>query len=305
MAGTLDVGTIATVRRFNRTVTQRVGALDDSFLSRTRPLAQARILYEIDTGHSEVRQLRAQLDLDSGYLTRLLQALERDGLITIDEDADDRRVRRATLTAEGKAERAEYERLSDELAAGILSSLDPRQQKTLVDAMVTVDRLLTASMIEFAVVDPSEPAAREATHRYLSELDERFETGYDAAHAIGANDEEVRLPRGITLLATLHGEPAALGLLKFSGDGTTHLKRMWVSREVRGLGLGRRLLATLESHAAAHGIHTVRLETNRALTEAIALYYSAGYVEVPAFNDEPHGDHWFEKRLRAVKEGQS
>jgi DNA-binding MarR family transcriptional regulator/GNAT superfamily N-acetyltransferase len=292
-----DATTIATVRRFNRTVTQRVGALEDSFLSRTRPLAQARILYEIDNGNGEVRRLRAQLDLDSGYLTRLLQALERDGLITIEEDPDDRRVRRATLTADGRAERAEYERLSDELAAGILTALDDRQQNSLVDAMVTVDRLLTASMVEFVVVDPAQPEAREASRRYLAELDERFETGYDAAHAISANDEEVRLPRGLTLLATLHGEPVAFGLLKFSGDGTTHLKRMWVSREVRGLGLGRRLLATLESHAAAHGIHTVQLETNRALIEAIALYHSAGYTEVPAFNDEPHGDHWFEKRL--------
>ena len=292
-----DSAKIATVRHFNRTVTQRVGALDDSFLSRTRPLAQARILYEIDNGHTEVRQLRAHLDLDSGYLTRLLQALEREGLIAIEEDPADRRVRRAALTAAGRAERTEYERLSDEHAAGILTALDDKQQKSLLDAMVTVDRLLTASMVEFAVVDPAEPAAREATRRYLSELDERFETGYDAEHAIAANDDEVRLPRGLCLLATLHGEPVAFGLLKFPGDGTTHLKRMWVSRDVRGVGLGRRLLATLESHAAAYGIHTVQLETNRALTEAIALYHSAGYLEVAAFNDEPHGDHWFEKRL--------
>ena len=294
-----DRATLAQVRRFNRTVTQRVGALDDSFLSRTRPLAQARILYEIDNGHNEVRRLRAELDLDSGYLTRLLQALEREGLITIDEDPADRRVRRANLTAAGRAERAEYERLSDELAAGILTALDEKQQQTLLDAMATVDRLLTASMVEFAVVDPALPAAREATRRYLAELDERFETGYDAEHAISATDDEVRLPRGLCLLATLHGEPVAFGLLKFAGDGTTHLKRMWVSRDVRGVGLGRRLLATLEAQAAAHGIHPVRLETNRALTEAIALYHSAGYVEVPAFNDEPHGDHWFEKRLYA------
>ena len=65
-------------------------------ISRTRPLAQARLLYEIGNGHSEVRRLRTLLDLDSGYLTRLLQALERDGLVVIDEDAADRRVRRAT-----------------------------------------------------------------------------------------------------------------------------------------------------------------------------------------------------------------
>ena len=288
---------VATVRRFNRTVTLRAGVLDDGYLARGRSLAHARILFEIDSGRTEVRMLREHLDLDSGYLTRLLQALERERLIRIEEDPADRRVRRAALTAEGRAERAEYERLSDEHAAGILTALDDRQQQTLVDAMVTVDRLLTASMIEFAVVDPAHPAAREATRRYLAELDERFTNGLITKGTISATDDEVRLPRGITLLATLHGEAAALGLLKFAPDGTTHLKRMWVNPDLRGLGLGRRLLTTLEAHAAEHGIHTVQLETNFALTEAIALYRAAGYVEVPPFNDEPNGDLWFEKHL--------
>lgn len=292
----MDAATVAQVRHFNRTVTQRVGALDDGYLARGRPLAQARVLFEIDNGHTEVRALRAQLDLDSGYLTRLLQALEREELITVDEDPDDRRVRRAQLTARGRAERAEYERLSDQHAVGILSALDDKQQQTLVDAMATVDRLLTASMVEFAVVDPAEPAAREATRRYFAELSERFENGFDESAAISATDDEVRLPRGLTLLAKLHGEPAALGLLKFHGDWA-HLKRMWLSPGLRGLGLGRRLLRTLEQHASDHGIRIVRLETNRALTEAIALYHQAGYREVAAFNDEPHGDHWFEKEL--------
>jgi DNA-binding MarR family transcriptional regulator/GNAT superfamily N-acetyltransferase len=292
----MDADPVATVRRFNRTVTQRAGVLDDGYLARGRSLAHARILFEIDAGRTEVRQLREQLDLDSGYLTRLLQALEREGLIVVAEDADDRRVRRATLTDAGRAERAAYERLSDEHAAGILTALDDAQQKTLVDAMATVDRLLTASMVEFAIVDPEVPAAREATRRYFAELSERFEDGFDEAAAISANDDEVRLPRGITLLATLHGEPVALGLLKFHGDWT-HLKRMWLSPELRGVGLGARLLRTLESHAADHGIRTVRLETNRALTEAIALYRASGYREVEAFNTEPYAHHWFEKRL--------
>jgi DNA-binding MarR family transcriptional regulator/GNAT superfamily N-acetyltransferase len=292
----MDADTIARVRRFNRTVTQRVGALDDGYLRRGRPLAQARVLYEIDRGRTEVRELRAHLDLDSGYLTRLLQALERDGLIAIDEDPADRRVRRATLTASGRAERAEYERLSDEAAAAFLEPLGEAQRARLVEAMSVVETLLEASAVEFEVVDPTEPAAREATARYFAELAERFERGFDESAAISATDDEVRLPRGITLLATLHGEPVALGLLKFHGDWA-HLKRMWLSRDLRGIGLGRRLLHTLESQAAAHGIRTVKLETNNALTEAIALYHHAGYREVAAFNDEPHGDHWFEKEL--------
>ncbi len=180
------------------------------------------------------------------------------------------------------------------LRAGVL---DEKQRQTLVDAMATVDRMLTASMVEFAVVDPALPAAREATTRYLAELARRFRNGYITAGTVSASDDEVRLPRGITLLATLHGEPAALGLLKFRGDGTTHLKRMWVNDDLRGLGLGRRLLATLEAQAISHGIHTIQLETNNDLPEAIALYRSAGYIEVPPFNDEPNGALWFEKAV--------
>jgi ribosomal protein S18 acetylase RimI-like enzyme len=73
---------------------------------------------------------------------------------------------------------------------------------------------------------------------------------------------------------------------------------MWVAESARGLGIGRRLLTELEARAMLSGACTARLETNRALVEAIAMYRSAGYIEVPAFNDEPFAHHWFEKCLR-------
>jgi GNAT superfamily N-acetyltransferase len=72
---------------------------------------------------------------------------------------------------------------------------------------------------------------------------------------------------------------------------------MWIAPQARGLGLGRRLLETLEACAAAGGARVAHLETSAVLSEALALYRSAGWVEVPAFNDEPFADHWFEKRL--------
>jgi len=72
---------------------------------------------------------------------------------------------------------------------------------------------------------------------------------------------------------------------------------MWVSESVRGLGFGRRMLSTLEDEARALGLTTLRLETNRVLTEAIRLYRSAGYAEVDPFNDEAYANHWFEKHL--------
>jgi ribosomal protein S18 acetylase RimI-like enzyme len=99
------------------------------------------------------------------------------------------------------------------------------------------------------------------------------------------------------LLAYLGGEPVGCGALKHHPGAPSDIKRMWVADAARGLGLGRRLLTELEACAAANGARAVRLETNRNLHEAIALYRTAGYVEVAAFNAEPFADHWFEKRL--------
>ncbi len=286
---------IGQVRRFNRTVTQRIGALDDAFLSRGRPLGQARLLWEIGPDGSDVRRLRARLDLDSGYLSRLLRCLAGDGLITVTRSAADGRVRMAALTSAGQAERAELDRLSDDAAQAILGPLSSRQRDRLVTAMADVERLLTASAIQLTGTDPRRPAARACLRAYFAELAGRFDGGFDPAQSIPADDAELTPPAGLLLVAWLHGEPVGCGAVKLHGSGPAEIKRMWVSPAARGLGLGRRILAGLEAHAAAAGASAFRLETNRALTEAISLYRSAGYREVPAFNDEPYADHWFEK----------
>ena len=125
----------------------------------------------------------------------------------------------------------------------------------------------------------------------------RFDGGFDPGRSIPAADEDLTPPAGLFLVATLHGDPVGCAALKLHADGWAEVKRMWVSPTVRGLGLGRRLIAELEAQADAHGIRTLRLETNRALTEAIGLYRAAGYREVDAFNAEPYAHHWFEKSI--------
>jgi DNA-binding MarR family transcriptional regulator/GNAT superfamily N-acetyltransferase len=293
------------VRRFNRTVTQRVGALNDAYLSRSRPLGQARALWEIGGGGGggaagcEVRALRSLLDLDSGYLSRLLRALEADGLVTVTTDATDARVRTARLTDAGRAEVAYLNQASDDLATEILAPLNTRQRERLVAAMADVERLLTASQVEIAVTDPRLPAARHCLTTYFEELADRFDDGFDPALGISASDAELTMPAGLLLVATLHGDPVGCGALKFSpvDRRAAHIKRMWVDQNVRGLGLGRRLLAELEAQAASHGATVVRLDTNRVLSEAISMYRAAGYREVDAFNEEKYAHHWFEKVL--------
>jgi DNA-binding MarR family transcriptional regulator/GNAT superfamily N-acetyltransferase len=294
----MDAKAVGQVRRFQRTVTQRIGALNDRYLSRSRPLGQSRLLWEIGTEGSEVRALRARLDLDSGYLSRLLRSLEADGLVTVDAEGADGRVRVARLTPAGLAEREELDRRSDELAASLLEPLSDAQRDRLVAAMGEVERLLTASMIRIDVLDPGHPAARHCIRAYVEELARRFDGGFDPGRSISADDHELRPPAGLLLVALLRGEPVGCVALKLHpGDASAEVKRMWADPAVRGMGLGRRLLAETEARAAAHGVRTLRLETNRTLTEAIALYRSSGYREVAPFNDEPYAHHWFEKTL--------
>jgi DNA-binding MarR family transcriptional regulator/GNAT superfamily N-acetyltransferase len=290
---------VAAVRRFNRVVTHRVGALNDHYLARDRPLGAARVLWEIGERGRDVRSLRALLDLDSGYLSRLLRSLEADGLITIGPNEHDKRVRTARLTKAGTAERALLDRRSDALAESFLEPLSDAQRDRLVSAMSDVERLLTAALVTIASLDPAHVHAQYCLHEYFAELDERFDTGFDPARSISTDLDELRAPAGLIVVAMLRGEPIGCGALKFHANEPTELKRMWVAESARGLGVGRRLLADLETRAFDRGADTVRLETNRSLAEAIALYRSAGYREVEAFNDEPYAHHWFEKRIAA------
>jgi DNA-binding MarR family transcriptional regulator/GNAT superfamily N-acetyltransferase len=288
---------IERVRRFNRTVGEQIGALDDRFLGRRRPIGASRILWEIGAAGIEIRTLRVRLGLDSGYLTRVLQALRRERLVRIGPSRSDRRVRVVALTRKGSRERAELDRLSDDLAARILEPLDDEQRRRLVDAMTTVDQLVRLSMVSFSVESADTPDARWCLRQYFAELDRRFERGFDPAQSISADVQELRPPRGLLLIGRMRRHPVACGALKFHRHRPAELKRMWIAPAARGLGVGKRMLAELERQARASGATAIRLETNRALTEAIGLYRRSGYVEVPPFNDEPYAHHWFEKPL--------
>jgi DNA-binding MarR family transcriptional regulator/GNAT superfamily N-acetyltransferase len=285
------------VRRFNRTVTARVGALNDHFLGLGRPLGEARLLWEIGLDGCEVRLLRARLGLDSGYLSRLLRSLEAAGLVEVAASGSDRRIRVARLTAEGADERAALDESADELARSLLAPLSSQQRERLVAAMDEVERLLTSASVEIRAVDPEHPDARHCLAEYVAELNRRGERGFDPSVGATALPHEVRPPAGRFFVAYLHGEAIGCGAVKHQAGAPAEIKRMWIAPAARGLGLGRRLLEHLEACALANGAGVARIETSAVLTEAVSLYRSAGWVEVPAFNDEPFADHWFEKTL--------
>jgi DNA-binding MarR family transcriptional regulator/GNAT superfamily N-acetyltransferase len=285
------------VRRFNRTVTERVGALNDHFLGRQRPLGEARLLWEIGPDGCEVRLLRARLGLDSGYLSRLLRSLESAGLVRVARGPGDRRVRVARLTAAGRRERAALDKRSDQLAESLLAPLSSEQRRRLVTAMGDVERLLTAASVRITSVDPEHPDARYCLAEYVAELNRRSDRGFDPSVGATALPHEMRPPAGEFFVAYRRGDPIGCGGVKHHADAPAEIKRMWIAPSARGLGLGRRLLETLEACALAGGARVAHIETNAVLVEAISLYRSTGWAEVPAFNDEPFADHWLEKTL--------
>ncbi len=232
------------VRAFNRVVTERVGALDEQFLGRGRPIGESRMLWEIGLDGAEVRELRRRLGMDSGYASRLLRSLEAAGLVVVETAASDRRVRRARLTEAGAAERAELDRLSDALALSMLEPLDERRRMVLVTSMQTVERLLLASLVTIAAEDPTTRDARWCIEQYFAELAGRFESRIrsDAQHPGRSRGSRPRRS-GLLLIARRREQPVGCGALKFHGREPAELKRMWVSPDARGLGLGRRLLS--------------------------------------------------------------
>ena len=265
---------IAGVRRFNRLVTLRAGALDDHFLGRARPLGASRVLYEIGSAGADLRDLRRRLSMDPGYISRLIAALEREGLVQIERAAEDRRVRTARLTPAGRREVREMDRRSDRAAAGLLEALPVSERTRLVAAMDEVHRLLRLAGLRIERVSPADAAARRCVARYFEELGRRFELGFDPASSLPAEDRDLVPPAGAFLVGSIDGEPVACGAMKTIEPGVGSLKRMWVADDVRGLGVGRRMLEALEAEASGLGLRVLRLETNRALGEPSTPYRS-------------------------------
>ena len=294
---------VAVLRRFNRSYTTRIGVLEERFLGLDRPLGHARVLFEIGSTPAAtmaVRDLREGLDLDSGYLSRILRALEGDGLIEVVADTADARQRSARLTAEGHQEWLRLDERSDRLAAAVVRGLAPRHRDRLAGALDEADRLLGAAQATFDVSDPLGADARAAINRYVDELDRRFPGGFDPAGAIEAEAAALTVPAGRFVVVRVDGRPAGCGGVQVLPDGAAEIKRMWIDDHMRGLGLGARLLRALEDHARALGCNVVRLDTNSVLTDAVAVYRRAGYRDIPRYNTNPYADTFFGKDLTAT-----
>lgn len=293
---TLELQT-ASLRRFNRTFTPRIGVLEESFLGTGRPFGPSRVLFEVGAEGCGVRELRERLGLDSGYLSRLLRSLEDEGLVEVAVDPADRRRRVARLTRRGAGVRRRLDARSEARARSLLEPLTEGQRRRLTDALATAELLIRAGGVVAREVDPASPPAQAAMRAFFEEIDARFPDGFDPGDALTADAPGMRPPTGTFLALTSDGASVAGGGLRRLDDATAEVKRMWVDPAWRGAGLGSRLLHALEAAARDRGYRTVRLDTRRILTEAMALYARAGYREIPRYNDNPYAQAWFEKPL--------
>jgi len=152
--------------------------------------------------------------------------------------------------------------------------------------------------VDVRVVSPAAEAARWLMSDYLDELGMRQAGSFDRSRYVDAAPAEFEPPAGVLLVAYDAEDPVACGAVRVIAAGVAEIKRMYVAPSARGRGLGRTLLGALEAAAVDLGCDRARLDTAAFLTEAVALYRSAGYTDIADYNGNPHATVWMERRLR-------
>jgi DNA-binding MarR family transcriptional regulator/GNAT superfamily N-acetyltransferase len=281
------------LRGFNRFYTSAIGVITDRYLGQARPLGEARLLFEIGASGASVRDLRSILDLDAGYLSRLLRSLQGQGLVRVRSRPSDNRARMAELTPAGRTKLTDLNERATTVASRLLAPLTDQQRDELITAMGIVQRRLRLAAIRIEVADPSSPPARQCLTAYAEEINQRFPRGFDRSALVPP--AEASGASGAFLIASERQRPIGCGIVRTMAPGIGEIRHVWVHAETRRLGLGRRLLRELEFQATARGLRVVRLDTHEVLAEAISMYRGSGYREIPPYDDNPYAHHWFEK----------
>ncbi|WP_373355899.1 GNAT family N-acetyltransferase [Pseudoroseicyclus sp. CXY001] len=151
--------------------------------------------------------------------------------------------------------------------------------------------------ITLTLTPPDTPDALFCLQSYYAELAARFPGGFDVALSADPDRAALSPPLGAFWVARAAGEAMGCCGLKGNGSEVGEVKRLWVSPDARGQGLARRFMAACEAEARRLGMTRLRLDTNSALPEAVALYRNSGWREIPRFNADPYPDVFFEKDL--------
>ena len=275
---------VAAVRAFNRFYTARIGVLRDGLLRTPHSLTEARVLYELGQREvTEVADLRRETDIDAGFLSRLLARLQRNGLVTREQSAQDARRQRVRLTDEGHAAFAELDRRSADEIGAVLDALSEDDQKRLVGSMDAVREVLTQAPPSTGFVlrapRPGDLGWIVGAHGRLYAQqygwDETFEALVARIVADYANDHDPR--REAAWIAEVDGEPAGCVLCVRREDDVAQLRLLLVDPKARGRGIGARLIDECLRFAQRAGYTRITLWTNDILQEARRLYERAGF----------------------------
>lgn len=296
--------TIQEIRAFNRFYTNLIGALNYSkHLYTPYTLTESRLLYELaHTPRTDAAELRAELSLDAGYLSRMLTKFEREGLVRRAPSEQDARRQRVTLTQQGRGAAALLDERSREAVGTLLDRVEPDKRPQLVEALRTAREILSAGEPDAdgrrASARGDGPVLRDPVPGDLGWMVQRHgavyaaEYGWDSAFeglvagivAAFAADHDERLER--VWIAELDGRPVgAVMCVRDETPGTARLRLLLVEPEARGHGLGERLIGAVVDFARDAGYREVVLWTNDVLTAARKLYVRAGFTLVA---EKPH-----------------
>ena len=287
-------GEIAAVRAFNRAYTKKLGVLDQHLLKSPYSLSEARVIYELaHRDEMTATEIGGELGLDPGYLSRIVQGFEDDGLISREALASDRRHFRLALTTKGRQAFARLDRSSHDEVAAMLSELTVADRKRLTEAMETIERLLGLSRAlpprpailrdprpgDMGYVVQSHGALYAGEYGFdatfealVAEIVAKFITSFDAA-------------RERCWIADIDGDAVGSVFLVRHSDDVAKLRLLLVDPAGRGQGIGQRLVAECISFARACGYRKITLWTQSILLAARKIYQDAGFKLVAS---EPH-----------------
>ena len=284
---------IAAVRAFNRFYTRKLGVLDQQLLKSPFSLSEARVLYELaQRDNPAAKEIGIELGLDPGYLSRIIQNFDTNGLITRKPLPSDRRQYRLSLTAKGRQAFARIDRSSHDEVGTMLATLSRGDGRRLIEAMATIERLLGASPAspQPAILRGPRPGDMGwvvQSHGWLYAGEYGFDSSFEglvaeiAAKFLASFDAS----RERCWIAEIDGAPVGSVFLVRHTDDVAKLRLLLVDPAGRGQGLGRRLVAECISFAKACGYRKITLWTQSILVAARKIYQEAGFVLVAT---EPH-----------------
>jgi DNA-binding MarR family transcriptional regulator/GNAT superfamily N-acetyltransferase len=275
---------VAAVRAFNRFYTSRIGVLRDGLLRTPHSLTEARVLYELGQRElTEVADLRREMDIDAGFLSRLLARLQSHGLVARERSPGDARRQRVRRTVDGAAAYAELDRRSAEEIGAVLDALSEDDQQRLVAAMDTVRDVLTQAPAAVGFVlrgpQPGDLGWIVQRHGALYAQHYGWDESFEAlVGRIVSDYAEAHDPRReAAWIAEVDGEPAGCVLCVRREDDVAQLRLLLVDPRARGRGIGARLVDECLRFARRAGYARITLWTNDVLHEARRIYERAGF----------------------------